>query len=66
MPTIFQITDTTIRMQFVQQVKVYVRHQNHLRIRSSLGTHAICRESKITRRKHTGLSILYIHIMYTR
>ena len=52
-------------MQFVQQIEIHIRHQDHFRIRGRLRPFPVCRESKITRGEDTGLRILDIHVMDT-
>lgn len=66
MPAVTQIAHTAIRMQFIQQIQINIRNQNHFGIRSRLGPFTISRESEITRSKHSGLGILNVHIVYAR
>ena len=52
-------------MQFVQQIQVNIRYQNHFGVRSCLCPLSVRWKSKVAWGKHTRLSVLNIHIVHT-
>ena len=52
-PAIFQIANTSVRVQFIQQIEIHIRHQDHFRIRSRLSSFYRLSESKIARSEDT-------------